>query len=65
MNELEITAEQLEFLNREFGLTLDDLNGLDDDGWEKSTTTVQTLKLKSQWIILTRRRNDAVLQQTS
>lgn len=33
--DLEITEEQLDFIKSEFGLTLDDLNKLDDDGLEK------------------------------
>ena len=32
---LEITEEQLNFIKSEFGLTLDDLNNLDDAGLEK------------------------------
>ena len=33
--DLEITNEQLKFLTDELGLTLEKLNDLDDDGWEK------------------------------
>ena len=46
MNELEITDEQLEFLNREFGLTLDDLNALDDDGLEKLYNDCANIEIK-------------------
>jgi hypothetical protein len=44
--EMEITEEQLKFLTEEFGLTLEDLNDLDDDGWEKVYNDCANIEIK-------------------
>ena len=44
--EMEITEEQLKFLTEEFGLTLEDLNDLDEDGWEKVYNDCANIEIK-------------------
>ena len=44
--EMEITAEHLKFLTEEFGLTLEDLNDLDEDGWEKVYNDCANIEIK-------------------
>lgn len=44
--EIEITDEQLDFLTRELGLTFEDLENLDDDGWEKVYNDCADIEIK-------------------
>ena len=44
--EIEITDEQLDFLTRERGLTFEDLENLDDDGWEKVYNDCADIEIK-------------------
>ena len=44
--EIEMTDEQIEFLTREFGLAVEDLEALDDDGWEKVYNDCANIEIK-------------------
>lgn len=64
--EIEITDEQLDFLTRELGLTFEDLENLDDDGWEKVYNDCADIEIKeSMETIRTKRPNVAGLHLKS
>ena len=43
---MEITKEQLKFLKKELGLSLEDLNNLDGDGWENVYNKCADIEIK-------------------